>query len=84
MPAVTQRVPAPGLHKKFCDNLKALRREKAWTQEIAAKRCRMTQPQYCDIETGRFGVKLDTVERIARGFGVDPAELLQQREVAAA
>lgn len=80
MPTISQRTPSSRLHKRFCENVRFWRTEKGLTQVEAARKCNMTQPQYCEVENGRFPPNLDTVERIARAFGVDPADLLASRE----
>jgi transcriptional regulator with XRE-family HTH domain len=82
MPAVSKRMPTGKLHKRFCENVRTLRKELGLTQEEAAKRCKMTQPQYCDIENGRFPPMPDTAERIGKGLGIDAGELFIERQTA--
>lgn len=84
MPAISQRIPSGRLHKRFCANVRFWRKELELTQIEAAKRCKMTQSQYCEIETGKFVPVLETADRIAKAFGIDPAELFADREPVAA
>lgn len=61
-------------------NLRAVRERKGVTQRAAADLCGMGQPQYQKLEAGVVNVTFTTLARIARGLGVDPAELVAPPE----
>jgi len=62
---------------RFKKRLKALRKERGWTQEFAAEKCGIP---YKMLQFYELGIKknpvLQTLEKIARGFGLDVSELL--------
>ena len=60
------------------ENLRGLRRQKGLTQERAAEATGLAYRHYQAIENQeRAGVQLATVERLARGLGVEAWELVQ-------
>jgi transcriptional regulator with XRE-family HTH domain len=62
---------------RFKKKLKALRKARGWTQEAAAEKCGIG---YKLFQLYELGVKrnpgLMTLEKIARGFGIDVSELI--------
>jgi transcriptional regulator with XRE-family HTH domain len=57
-------------------NLLKLRQAKKWSQEEAAGQCGMTQQQtYQQIEAAKVNVTVQTLMRLAGGFGVDIRDL---------
>ena len=62
---------------RFKKKLQALRKARGWTQEAAAEKCGVG---YKLFQLYELGVKknpgLLTLEKIARGFGLDISELL--------
>jgi transcriptional regulator with XRE-family HTH domain len=62
---------------RFKKKLRALRKARGWTQEAAAEKCGVG---YKLFQLYELGVKrnpgLLTLEKIARGFGLDVSELL--------
>jgi transcriptional regulator with XRE-family HTH domain len=62
---------------RFKKKLRALRKARGWTQEAAAEKCGVG---YKLFQLYELGVKrnpgLLTLEKIARGFGLDISELL--------
>jgi transcriptional regulator with XRE-family HTH domain len=62
---------------RFKKKLRALRKERGWTQEIAAEKCGVGYKLFQLYELGiKQNPGLLTLEKIARGFGLDVSELL--------
>lgn len=62
---------------RFRQRIRALRVARGWTQEQAAERCGIGQKLFQLYELGiKNNPGLLTLEKIARGFGVQPHELL--------
>jgi len=65
---------------RFKKTLRALRKAHGWTQETAAEKCGVG---YKLFQLYELGVKknpgLLTLEKIARGFGLDVSELLDPK-----
>ncbi len=60
-------------------NLLELRTARGWSQEEAAHRCELTlQQTYQQIETANVNVTMQTLTKLAAGFGVDVRDLLQR------
>lgn len=62
-----------GIREKIGAELRALRMEKELTTGELAELCGLTHTNIVKIEDGRYNVRLDTVDVIARALG---AELL--------
>ena len=57
--------------------MRALRKARGWTQELAAERCGIGYKLFQLYELGiKQNPGLLTLEKIARGFGLDVSELL--------
>jgi len=62
---------------RFKKRLRALREAKGWTQEQAAEKCGVGYKLYQLYELGiKKNPGLLTLEKIAKGFGLDTSELL--------
>lgn len=62
---------------RFKKKLRALRKAHGWTQEIAAEKCGVGYKLFQLYELGiKQNPGLLTLEKIARGFGLDVSELL--------
>jgi transcriptional regulator with XRE-family HTH domain len=62
---------------RFKKKLRALRKARGWTQEIAAEKCGVGYKLFQLYELGiKQNPGLLTLEKIARGFGLDVSELL--------
>ena len=62
---------------RFKKRLRALRKANGWTQEIAAEKCGVGYKLFQLYELGiKDNPGLLTLEKIARGFGLDVSELL--------
>ncbi len=63
--------------KRLAKRLKELRDERGWTQEEAARRCRMEYKYYQRYEgSNPRDMRLSTLEKIARAFGMEPDDLI--------
>jgi transcriptional regulator with XRE-family HTH domain len=56
--------------------LKALRKERGWTQPVLAKRAGMSAGYIARLETSRHDPKLSTLVKLAKALGVPVTELL--------
>jgi transcriptional regulator with XRE-family HTH domain len=64
--------------KRFRQNLRALRKQRGWTQDYAAEKCGIGQKLFQLYESGiKDNPGLKTLEKIAGGFGVEIDELLR-------
>ena len=70
-PAITNRV-------------RELRLELGWTQQQLARELGVTQPRIAQVESASANVQIDTLDRLAAVFGVEPAGLLQPGKPSAA
>ena len=62
--------------KLLAKRIKELRKERGWTQEEAAKKCRIKYKYYQEHESGSpRDMRLSTMEKLAKGFGVSLSEL---------
>lgn len=62
---------------KLAKRLKELREKHGLTQEEAARKCRMEYKYYQRYESSKpRDMRLSTLEKIARGFGVKPSDLI--------
>jgi transcriptional regulator with XRE-family HTH domain len=57
--------------------LKALRKERGWTQPDLAKRAGVSAGYIARLETSRHDPKLSTLVKLARALKVSVAELLE-------
>ena len=63
--------------KTVARNLKQLREKRGLTQEEAADLCNMEYKQYQRYESNKLkDMRTSTIEKIAKGFDVEPARLL--------
>ncbi len=56
--------------------LRRLREEKGYSQEYIAEQMEMSQNAYWKLENNQSGIKLQTLERLARVFGKDICQLI--------
>jgi transcriptional regulator with XRE-family HTH domain len=63
----------------FAERLRQLRKERGWTQEKASEKIGLSAKLYQFYELGvKKNPGLLTLEKIARGFGVEVYELLKR------
>lgn len=58
--------------------MRTIRRERGYSQEAFAPRAGIERSNYGAIERGEFNVRLDTIVKIAGGFGITVGDLLHQ------
>ncbi|WPU95584.1 helix-turn-helix transcriptional regulator [Mucilaginibacter sabulilitoris] len=61
-------------------NIRALRREKGWSQEEVSKRLDISIPAFSKIETGVTDINLSRLEQIAAIFETTVARMLTQND----
>ena len=64
---------------RFIDNTESLRLEQGWTIQALADHIDMLRPQLSNVLSGKNSPTLDTMERIAKGLGVDVQDLLNKQ-----
>jgi transcriptional regulator with XRE-family HTH domain len=72
------------LHTIFLENVRACRDDLGLTQADMARRMKITQGSYAQIEAGRRNPTIGMVERVAKALRTDVLELLSSREAATA
>ena len=60
-------------------NVKRLRREKGWTQEALAEFTGVSQQFISELENGKSNPTILTLHELARGLGVRPMDLLDEK-----
>jgi ribosome-binding protein aMBF1 (putative translation factor) len=58
-------------------NVMRLRMQRGWTQQQLAQALGVTQPRIAQIESASANVQIDTLDRLATVFSIEPARLLQ-------
>ncbi|MBQ9538490.1 MAG: helix-turn-helix transcriptional regulator [Treponema sp.] len=59
------------------DNIKALRKQLGWSQELLAEKTGVSAPYITQIEVGKRTPSLDIVERLALALGVEYKTLFE-------
>ncbi|HZZ55710.1 MAG TPA: helix-turn-helix transcriptional regulator [Trebonia sp.] len=65
------------------DRVRALREQRCETQETVARRAGMSLSTYQRVELGYHNPQIRTLERVAAGLKVKPADLLAEDDTAA-
>jgi ribosome-binding protein aMBF1 (putative translation factor) len=76
-PEVTDAEARLGSRLVVAGNVQRLRVQRGWTQTQLAAELGVKQPRVAEIESARANVQLDTIDRLARVFGVEPSALLR-------
>lgn len=67
---------------KVCaENIKRLRKERGWSQELLAAQAGLHRTYISGIERAERNISLANLERIADALGVDPSSLLSKSNV---
>lgn len=68
---------AESIRIKFGNHLRQMRKKRGWTQEGLAERADIAYKHVQRLE-GRHPspVKIDTIEKLAKAFGIKPSKLL--------
>jgi transcriptional regulator with XRE-family HTH domain len=61
------------------ENLRRLRLERKWSQEVCAERCGLHRTYIGAVERGERNITLATLDAIARALKVSPIELLTRK-----
>lgn len=73
-----------GSRRAVARNVMRLRIQRGYTQHQLAEVLGVRQPRIAQIESARANLKIDTLDRLAAVFGVEPARLLQAEQAASA
>jgi len=57
-------------------NVKRLRLQRNWSQEVCAEKCDLHRTYIGAVERGERNITLATLDTIASAFGVSPVDLL--------
>ncbi|NUY04468.1 helix-turn-helix domain-containing protein [Paraburkholderia youngii] len=68
------------LVKEFGLAVRDLRAARAWSQEQLAELAGLSRSYVSKVERGTVVASLDTIDRLARAFGLTAAELLAQQD----
>lgn len=74
---MSSRARASNLRSVLAGNVRAARDARAWSQEQLAERAGLTQVYISQIETSKTSASVDTIEKLAKGLGMDASSLLQ-------
>src|SRR5688572_5525013 len=77
VPGFAQAEKELGSRRVVARNVMRLRIQRGWTQQQLAREMGVTQPRVAQIESAGANVQIDTLDRLAAVFGVEPARLLQ-------
>jgi DNA-binding XRE family transcriptional regulator len=83
VPAVEQAERTLGSRAVVAQNVLRLRVQRGYTQTQLADALGVSQPRVAEIESARANVQVDTLDRLAAVFGVEPAALLRATRTAA-
>jgi transcriptional regulator with XRE-family HTH domain len=61
------------------ENLRRLRLDRNWSQEICAEKCGLHRTYIGAVERGERNITLATLDAISRALKVSPSELLTKR-----
>jgi transcriptional regulator with XRE-family HTH domain len=61
------------------ENLRRLRRERNWSQEVCAEKCGLHRTYIGAVERGERNITLATLDAIARALSVSPSEMVTKR-----
>lgn len=66
----------------LAQNLRVMRLVRGWSQEALAEAAGLDRSYVGDVERGLRNVSLDSLEQLARAFGISVPELLQEPDPA--
>lgn len=65
------------VYKELATKIRRLRNERKWSQEDLSERTGLHRTYISHIENGKREISVETLCKIAKGFDVDAADLLQ-------
>lgn len=77
VPGFAQAEAELGSRLVVARNVMRLRTQRGWTQQQLAREMGVSPPRIAQIESASANVQIDTLDRLAAIFGVEPARLLQ-------
>ncbi|HEX2203010.1 MAG TPA: helix-turn-helix transcriptional regulator [Longimicrobium sp.] len=83
VPELEQAEKALGSRLVVARNVVRLRMQRGYTQRRLADELGVTQPRVAQIESASVNLQIDTLDRLAAVFGVEPSRLLQPETPAA-
>jgi ribosome-binding protein aMBF1 (putative translation factor) len=83
VPELIQAEKELGSRLVVARNVMRLRMQRGFTQQQLALELGVKQPRVAQIESAAANLQIDTLDRLAAVFGVEPARLLQAHEPAA-
>lgn len=66
-----------GLRSYLAANVRRLRKEKGWSQEVLGEAADLHRTQVGAIERAEKDVRISTVEKLGAAFAIAPEELFQ-------
>lgn len=69
---------ATDLRKRVGQNIRRLRNDRGWAQDVLGEHAELTQVYLSRVENGRVSCTLDVLAAIARALEVEPIVLLEQ------
>jgi ribosome-binding protein aMBF1 (putative translation factor) len=77
VPGLAQAEKELGSRLVVARNVMRLRIQRGMTQQQLARELGVSQPRIAQIESAGANLQIDTLDRLAAVFGVEPASLLQ-------
>ena len=66
-----------GLSSHFATQLRKRRNANGWSQEEMGEQSGLTRNHIGNIERGEYSPTLETVEKIAKAFEIDPVQMMR-------
>ena len=77
VPEMAQAEKALGSRLVVARNVMRMRIQRGYTQQRLAQELGVKQPRIAQIESASANLQIDTLDRLAAVFGIEPARLLQ-------
>lgn len=84
VPGFAQAEQELGSRLVVARNVMRMRIQRGWTQQQLARELGVSQPRIAQIESASANLQIDTLDRLAAVFGIEPARLLQPGNPSAA
>ncbi|MDY0029778.1 MAG: helix-turn-helix transcriptional regulator [Pseudobdellovibrionaceae bacterium] len=66
------------VYARLATKIRKLRNDRQWSQEELADRTDLHRTYISHIEGGKRQISVETLCRIAKGFGITPSELMEE------